>query len=392
MSLGSPEIPSPPLSLSSLSSDTSSPMTSRHPLGDDIDARSTRTGPAYDRHRSGPALSAQPHERFFFQSDFVLLRIQSTQYYLPTFILSMHSDRFKTLLASISRTPGTAVEQIAIQDIQEIGFERLSSVSMPAVPGQLEPTSVEEWTSVLTVAHTWEFRTIQALALARIEPIASAVDKVVLGREYDLPQWAAAGYMELCQRVLPISRDEGRRLGVDIVTDISSIRDYARSEGGRRVGEAHIREMVMSSFRYTLRDNTVACLLRNSLLSANTSESTQPDALGLGEDFEGGGGPKARSMSSGSSTSTRPLGEEDKQSRRGPTVTSDPNKGSSQSSSRNNHLALSSPSLPVRPLSTFSDSDSSTNREIFRFGQQATSSRFNGKQKLQVGNLRGPLL
>ncbi|TFK71240.1 hypothetical protein BDN72DRAFT_765342, partial [Pluteus cervinus] len=134
----------------------------------------------------------------------------------------MHSERFKKLLAS--RSPGTAVEQIALQDIEPIGFERLLSILIPIVPGKLELTSVEEWTSVLNVAHTLEFRTVEALALAQIEPLASAVDKIVLGQEYDLPQWTTAGCMNLCQREDPISRDEGRRLGVDIVTDISIIR------------------------------------------------------------------------------------------------------------------------------------------------------------------------
>ncbi|TFK71236.1 hypothetical protein BDN72DRAFT_877297 [Pluteus cervinus] len=380
---GSPEVPSTPLSFSSLSSDTSSPMTSKRPLDDDIDAWSTGAGHSFDRRRPIPALSAQPHERFFLSSDFVTLRIESALFHLPSFLLCMHSDRFRRLLAS--RAPGTAIEQIAIQDIHAIGFERLLSILIPTVPGKLELTSVEEWTSVLDVAHTWEFRTIEALTLAQIEPIASAVDKVVLGREHDLPQWTAAGYMELCQRKEPISRVEGRRLGVDIVTDISIIRHYVHGKsGGKRVDEEPVREVIMSSLRYTLRNNLVACLLKDSLFCAHKPEGSQRG--GLGEGSNRGGEPDTQYAESDSSISTIDQ-KQDVPSRTSTPLSyishidkPSPPSFRGKAPAAMDHLDLSSPPSPI--VSPPSDTDSSTSGEIlFVPAPKLPSSSFKAKKK-----------
>ncbi|TFK71234.1 hypothetical protein BDN72DRAFT_753212, partial [Pluteus cervinus] len=149
--------------------------------------------------------------------------VESILFNLPTFMLSKHSTKFERLLLSRASSE-VNVETIQLKDTKALDFERLLTVLFPSVPGQFALSTVEDWTSVLTVAHNWEFSAIKKLAISQLEPIASAVDRVVLGQEYNLPDWTTAGYRELCRRAEPISKAESRRLGLEAVTDISSLR------------------------------------------------------------------------------------------------------------------------------------------------------------------------
>ncbi|TFK65315.1 hypothetical protein BDN72DRAFT_773503 [Pluteus cervinus] len=113
-------------------------------------------------------------------------------------------------------------------DFNDTDLERFLAVLFPSVYGQYDASSVEEWASVLKVAHEWEFESIRKLALAQIEPIATAVDEVVFGKGYDVPAWTEKGRIRLCRREEPITPEEGVRLGLEEVLKISDIRQRIR--------------------------------------------------------------------------------------------------------------------------------------------------------------------
>lgn len=48
--------------------------------------------------------------------------------------------------------------------------------------GAYRATTVDEWSNILSLADQWGFQSIRALTIKQLGPIASDVDKIVLGK------------------------------------------------------------------------------------------------------------------------------------------------------------------------------------------------------------------
>ena len=93
--------------------------------------------------------------------------------------------------------------------------------------GQYTATTVSEWTAILDLAAKWNFKSVRALAVKHLAPIASPIDKIVLGRKHSINEWLGDAYRSVCTRPEPLTHDEGMRLGMGDVIKISAIRyDY----------------------------------------------------------------------------------------------------------------------------------------------------------------------
>ena len=88
----------------------------------------------------------------------------------------------------------------------------------------------------------WGFASIRALAIKYLCVIAGPVDKVVLGRDFDVPQWLPEAYLAICDRPEPLTLDEGDRLGVKDVIRISQAREAMRTR--RVTSTTQVREIV----------------------------------------------------------------------------------------------------------------------------------------------------
>ncbi|TFK67232.1 hypothetical protein BDN72DRAFT_843328 [Pluteus cervinus] len=161
--------------------------------------------------------SAKPHDEYF---KFMTVKVESTLFNLPEYVVKNHPTAFENILA-LRALDGT----ITLPDTSVVDFERFYIVLIPQ-DRRDHPSTLEEWTSVLQVAHNWGFLSIRNHAIARLKSLTTSVDKVVLGKKYEVPEWKAIGYSELCYRESPIDRREGARLGLDDVIDISNIRHH----------------------------------------------------------------------------------------------------------------------------------------------------------------------
>lgn len=85
-------------------------------------------------------------------------------------------------------------------------------------------STVDEWTAILGVAAKWNFKSIRALAIRQLDSIASPVDKIVLGRKYEIVDWLSDAYKAVCMREDALSIEEGVRLGMEEVIKISALR------------------------------------------------------------------------------------------------------------------------------------------------------------------------
>ena len=100
--------------------------------------------------------------------------------------------------------------------------------------------SVEEWTSILRLAHQWDFIEVKELAVRELQALSIApLEKIVLYQKYavkkDLLQPA---FIALAIRDEPITLDEGRELGLETALRLAEARETARSPvfTGKKLG------------------------------------------------------------------------------------------------------------------------------------------------------------
>ncbi|KAG6330948.1 hypothetical protein ID866_8141 [Astraeus odoratus] len=129
---------------------------------------------------------------------------------------------------------------IRLDGVSKNDFEQLLKALFHRKHGSLPclPVSIEEWTSVLKLSMTWDFKAIRqaaidALDVSQIGP----VDRVVLARQYDIKDWLLPALNQLARRHEPTSLEEAGRMGIDFALKLASVRErimmiYTSSHSG----------------------------------------------------------------------------------------------------------------------------------------------------------------
>ena len=99
---------------------------------------------------------------------------------------------------------------------------------------------VDVWSSILKLAHQFEFVEVKAFALRELEQREMpALDKIILYHNHDIDRnLLLAAYTALTVRDEPISIDEGYQLGLEFALRLAQAREIARSPvfSGRKAG------------------------------------------------------------------------------------------------------------------------------------------------------------
>ncbi|KZP33851.1 hypothetical protein FIBSPDRAFT_672819, partial [Athelia psychrophila] len=103
-------------------------------------------------------------------------------------------------------------------------FDHFLSILYPSEYGMYTAATVDEWTAILHIAVRWGFGSIRTLSIKHLAPIATDVDKIVLGRQYGIDEWLGDAYLAVCMRHKSLSKEEGRRMKVDDIIEINAIR------------------------------------------------------------------------------------------------------------------------------------------------------------------------
>lgn len=128
----------------------------------------------------------------------------------------MHSSKF-----SIRGTPFLGIR--GVQTYTNMSLPLHSSFSKSDVQ------DINAWHDVLRLATEWEFASIRELAIERLRPIVSDIDKVVFGHAYEVDGWVMPGYMALVERENPITAEEGKRLGIEDMAAIAAAREEVQA-------------------------------------------------------------------------------------------------------------------------------------------------------------------
>ncbi|KZS87765.1 hypothetical protein SISNIDRAFT_419059 [Sistotremastrum niveocremeum HHB9708] len=171
------------------------------------------------------------HVEYYFEDGNLVLLVENHLYNLHRGILTRHSDVFSAML-SVPRPNGepegsSDMNPIRLESIKSPDFEKLLWILYPPIIGQHRPKTLSQWTSILGLSHLWEFRGVFQLALREIEPLASdPVDRILIARRYDVcHDWLLPAYTSLCERSDPITLDEARLLGLDVLARLAQARE-----------------------------------------------------------------------------------------------------------------------------------------------------------------------
>jgi hypothetical protein len=81
---------------------------------------------------------------------------------------------------------------------------------------------------VLDLSTCWDFTSVRRLALNKIQP-PTPHDRLILARTYSVDHWVIPALSALCEREAPLSLDEARRMNIEDVVLVATLREDIRS-------------------------------------------------------------------------------------------------------------------------------------------------------------------
>ncbi|PFH52220.1 hypothetical protein AMATHDRAFT_84732 [Amanita thiersii Skay4041] len=171
--------------------------------------------------------NANKHERFYFPDGTLSLVVEDRLYRLHQYLFIKHSSRFPGIMESPAPTKspfGWYDTPTVLKDIKRVDFDRLLAYLYPEDLTVEGAKSTEDWSSILNLASRWGFKSLRERAISKLGAISSPIEKVVLGRGNNVLELLRPGYINLCQSTVPLSYEEGARLGMEDVIKIYRVR------------------------------------------------------------------------------------------------------------------------------------------------------------------------
>ncbi|KAL1744811.1 hypothetical protein HDZ31DRAFT_37742 [Schizophyllum fasciatum] len=171
--------------------------------------------------------SCQRSSTFYFTDGTLYVKVESIIYRIYKHFFERSSPVWRDMLRE-RRTGRTESDPLVLKDIKAADFDQILCLIYPDFV-TTGPTTAEQWIGILELVMLWKVDVLRSLAISSLEPLALTVDKLVLGERYGIEGWAKAAYKDLCLRRAPLSKEEGRKLGVDAVVRINEMK-YAMME------------------------------------------------------------------------------------------------------------------------------------------------------------------
>ncbi|KZP16649.1 RHD3-domain-containing protein [Athelia psychrophila] len=164
------------------------------------------------------------HARFFIPAGNIYFSIEDTLYGVPRAPFERHSS------TAFTGKGLTEDDPLILEDVRAAHFDHLLSILHPSEYGSgvYTAVTVDDWTAILHLAVRWGFHSIKTLAIKQLTPIATDIDKIVLGRQYDINPWLHEAFTAVCMREQSVTKEEGRRMRVDDIIEINAIRQLYR--------------------------------------------------------------------------------------------------------------------------------------------------------------------
>ncbi|KAI0752082.1 hypothetical protein C8Q74DRAFT_353584 [Fomes fomentarius] len=126
----------------------------------------------------------------------------------PLFLESISASDFRDFLRVLSF-------RMACMPQENLGFHK---------PFRSLPSS---WLAVLKLASMWEFTSVRRRALIYLHE-EDAITRLVVARQYDMPEWLFPALKELASRATPLTVEELNSLGLDVAVKVIALREAVR--------------------------------------------------------------------------------------------------------------------------------------------------------------------
>ncbi|KAF8589487.1 hypothetical protein K439DRAFT_1523220 [Ramaria rubella] len=197
--------------------------------------------------------STRRHKIYYFDNDQVIFLVEETLFNVHRSILLRHSAVFRDMF-DMPPTAGEPVEgtsdqnPIRLGNVSALDFERLLAILYPPVIGEHSAT-LPEWISILQLASLWLFDDIRCLAIRELATFEiEPVQKVAIALQNDVPEWLHPSYMALCERPNPLTVEEARRLGVEVVALLACAREIFRDNRYKYKRDVDLSRVVSEVF------------------------------------------------------------------------------------------------------------------------------------------------
>ncbi|KAL1687887.1 hypothetical protein GGG16DRAFT_116533 [Schizophyllum commune] len=174
------------------------------------------------------AQSAPQAHRFYLKDGNVKFKLDDGMMYnVHRYFFDKHAPSF-----SHEYLREGAGDIVALQGVSSTDLDRFLTMVYPSDIGDCDIHTVDEWTSVLRLAVKWSIPNLRARALREIEPRATPVEKVVIGREFALGEaWLLPAFVAICGARECLGYADAARLGLRTVVEIGRIREDDQIHG-----------------------------------------------------------------------------------------------------------------------------------------------------------------
>lgn len=175
------------------------------------------------------------HTKYYIPGGDVVFRVENMLFRVHRYFFTRDSSFFLEKLPH-PPPPGEFSKgssdnnPFVLEDTFKIDFERLLWVFYNEKYSIYE-ANVEEWSSILKLAHQWDFNEVKVFALRELERLEMpALDKIILYHTHDIDRnLLKAAYTALTVREEPISIEEGYQLGLETALRLAHAREFARA-------------------------------------------------------------------------------------------------------------------------------------------------------------------
>jgi len=182
------------------------------------------------------------HSQYYITGADLIVRVEDTLFRIHRYFLTRDSAHFRNKLPhppspGDSFTGSSDNNPLVLEDALKVEFERFLWVFYNP-KYSLYDASVEEWTSVLKLAHQWDFIEVKALAIRELENLSiPPVPKIVLYQKYAIDRnLLKNGLTALTIRDEPLTIAEGREIGLETALDLAKAREIARTPVFKKPG------------------------------------------------------------------------------------------------------------------------------------------------------------
>ncbi|KII95605.1 hypothetical protein PLICRDRAFT_97198 [Plicaturopsis crispa FD-325 SS-3] len=197
---------------------------------------------AHSRSASGPGATLAQivhHDQYYLRGGDVTFLVENTLFRVHRYFFERESPYFHAKLCtpvSPGQNPiGTSDQNaFSLDGVKSTDFARFLWVFYNP-KYSLYSTTVEEWKSILRLAHEWSFAEVKNLVVRELEKMVIAdIPKIVIYHSYDVERtYLLPNYAALCAREDPITLHEGRELGLETVLRVAEARERLRRNGPR---------------------------------------------------------------------------------------------------------------------------------------------------------------